>query len=239
MNLLHFFADVFFPKQCYGCKQSNTYLCEQCTQTILEKNLEPQCPHCGIRTPSGVLRGSCYSALLVNQLFVATTYQNATLKKMFMDFKYHRAKALAESLARTLTQWIVYHNYQHIFQQHNTVVVPVPSHINRERSRGFHPATAVAQCVASAYQLPLATNIVHKHKNIGFQTHIKNAKQRRKNVEGCFALTPHAKDIKEKTVLLVDDVITTGSTMRECAKTLRTARPNQIIGLAVARQGLE
>ena len=156
-----------------------------------------------------------------------------------MDFKYHRAKSLAESLAHTLTQWIVYHNYQHIFQQHNTVVVPVPSHINRERSRGFHPATAVAQHIAQAYQLPLTTNVVYKHKNIGFQTHIKNAQQRRKNVEGCFALTPHAQDIKTKTVLLVDDVITTGSTMRECAKTLRTARPNQIIGLAVARQGLE
>lgn len=237
-SILEFVADTLFPKQCYQCKQADTYLCKQCCVAILKHTPETVCPHCLKRVPFGELEKQCYNNFLVNKLFIATTYQNQCVKKMFRDFKYRRAKALANPLATFLSAWLNAHNHIQ-FQKNNAVVVPVPSHKSREKDRGFHPATEVAQQLANAYNLPLATNIVHKHKNIGFQTHIKNAQQRRKNVEGCFTLTPQAKNAKAKTILLVDDIITTGSTIRECAKTLRKTRPKEIIALAVARQGLE
>ena len=238
-SIFEFVADALFPRQCYQCKQADTFLCQECCLEILQHTPETVCPHCSTRVPYGKLQQECYNNFLVNKLFIATTYQNQCVKKMFMDFKYRRAKALAHPLAALLVAWLNAHRYNQ-FQNNSTVVVPVPSHKSREKDRGFHPATALAQQLAIAYQLPLATNIVRKHKNIGFQTHIKNAQQRRKNVEGCFTLAPQAtQKTKQKTILLVDDIITTGSTMRECAKTLRTARPKEIIGLAVAKQGLE
>ena len=237
-SIFEFVANTLFPKQCYQCKQADTYLCKECCVAILKHTPETVCPHCLTRVPYGELKKQCYNSFLVNKLFIATTYQNQCVKKMFRDFKYRRAKALAYPLAAFLVAWLTVHRYNQF--QKNTIVVPVPSHKRREKDRGFHPATALAQQLANAYQLPLATNVVYKHKNIGFQTHIKNAQQRRENVEGCFTLTPQAaQKTKQKTILLVDDIITTGSTMRECAKTLRKTRPKEIIGLAVARQGLE
>lgn len=238
-SILEFVADTLFPKQCYRCKQADTYLCKICCVAILQRTPEVVCPHCLKRVPFGKLEKQCYANFLVSSLFIATTYKNQSVKKMFRDFKYRRAKALAYPLSNLLVEWLNTHNYNH-FQKTNAVVVPVPSHKSREKDRGFHPATAIAKQIAAAYQLPLATSIVYKHKNIPFQTHIKNAQQRRENVEGCFTLAPNAThQTKAKTILLVDDIITTGSTMRECAKTLRKTRPKEIIGIAVARQGLE
>ena len=238
-SILEFVADTLFPQQCYQCKQADTYLCRVCCVSILKYTPETVCPHCFKRVPFGKLEKQCYNNFLVNSLFIATTYRNPCVKKMFKDFKYRRAQALAYPLGMFLTVWLSARNHAQ-FQKNNTLVVPVPSHRSREKNRGFHPATEIAKQLAKAYQLPLATNVVRKHKNIGFQTHIKNAQQRRNNVEGCFTLTPDAhQQIKTKTILLVDDIITTGSTMRECAKTIRKARPKEIIGLAIARQGLE
>lgn len=136
-------------------------------------------------------------------------------------------------------------------------IVPVPLHKKRLRWRGFNQAQLLADYLSinltPGFPIPVLNNFLLRQKNTHSQMEIKNYTQRQKNMEGAFAIHPiksgeagaklfnrvskeNKNLISGKNILLVDDISTTGSTLFECAKVLKTAGAQSVFGVVIARQ---
>ncbi len=113
------------------------------------------------------------------------------------------------------------------------VVVPVPLHKKRLRERGFNQSLAIASYVARTLELPLASSALARIRNTAPQTGL-NGTQRNGNVKGAFAANDN-KRLKRRTVILVDDVFTTGATANECSRVLKRAGADEILVATLAR----
>ncbi len=116
------------------------------------------------------------------------------------------------------------------------MVIPVPLHSSRRRERGYNQAELLARVFAGLMRLPIRTNVLVRVRATEAQTHL-SATERRRNVSGAFALTSRAvaTEIRERRILLLDDVTTTGSTLDAAAEPLRASGAASVWGLAFAR----
>jgi len=119
------------------------------------------------------------------------------------------------------------------FLETNPIIVPVPLHPKREKERGFNQATIVASLIANRYSL-VVKNLLTRVKDTGRQVG-KKREERLKAMSGAFELSRDTPYVIPNTILLVDDVWTTGATLRECAKVLRRGGAKQVWGLVLAR----
>jgi len=113
------------------------------------------------------------------------------------------------------------------------MTVPVPLHKHRLRVRGFNQSLLLAKAVSSGIETPLDRLSFIRERDTESQTGL-GRKERRKNVANAFSVTSRA-IFNMKKVLLIDDVITTGYTFNECARTLKKAGALEVICLALAR----
>jgi ComF family protein len=112
-------------------------------------------------------------------------------------------------------------------------IIPVPLHPKRKKKRGFNQAQVIAKELARIKGIELKDQMLLKIKNVPPQTSLR-VEERAKNVSGAFGVAEGGK-IKGKVVLLVDDVYTTGSTIRECSSVLRKAGVKEVKALTVAQ----
>lgn len=113
------------------------------------------------------------------------------------------------------------------------VVVPIPLHWSRVWWRGFNQSEVMAQEISAQSQIPTVSLLTRSRKTI-FQR-LLPALERQKNVKNVFHLTPDAAQFRNKHIVIIDDVMTTGSTMREAARALRRLKPASITALVAAR----
>jgi ComF family protein len=145
--------------------------------------------------------------------------------------KYQRIYGLIQPLATLLHAQFVYH-------WHDTMpdaLVPVPLHRSRLRQREFDQACALARCLSQNTGIPLWADVLVRHRRTASQVGL-DAAQRRRNVRGAFTVRDSLR-CQGKTLLLIDDVYTTGATARECAHLLRQAGAVRIGIYALARVG--
>lgn len=114
------------------------------------------------------------------------------------------------------------------------VVIPVPIHPARRRERGYNQAEAIAAGIAEHCRLPLSCNALRRSRATPSQTQL-SAEQRRHNVLGAFSAGREAAAVRSRTVLLVDDVVTTGSTLNSCALTLLELGVRHVFAVAVVK----
>jgi ComF family protein len=116
-------------------------------------------------------------------------------------------------------------------QDHPELIIPVPLHPTRYRSRGFNQAIEIARPISKALGIPMDWHSIQRIINTGTQTKL-DAKERHKNLRGAFQLK---KPITAKHIVIIDDVITTGSTVTEVAKVLKKAGVKKIEVWSFAR----
>lgn len=114
------------------------------------------------------------------------------------------------------------------------LILPVPLHPARQRSRGFNQSALLAKGMSVRCGIPMAENLLLRVKNTHSQAELER-KTRLTNLNGAF-VCPDPDSIRSRSILLVDDVITTGSTMAECARTLKAAGASRVYGLALCYQ---
>jgi len=113
------------------------------------------------------------------------------------------------------------------------VIMPVPLHPAREKTRGFNQSRVLARELGEIVNIGIIEGVLVKPVNVPPQTTL-TAKERRKNIKGAFKVRDKAK-IKDKTILLVDDVFTTGATIQECSTVLINAGAKEVRGITVAQ----
>ena len=237
-TISNFFLDLFFPKKCLGCNKKDVYICNDCFDKIeIAKN--NKCPFCDRPVPNTLICEKCREKHFLDRLIWAVPYSNPLIKELIKIFKYHYIKELARPLAQLLlTQCGSYD------LPHNAVLMPIPLHERRLKERDFNQAELLAKEIVKHYSLPLETGVLKRKRAVLPQAKIKDHKTRKTNIKGIFEIDPKFTKkcldkkqnlLKDKTIILIDDVTTTGATLSEAAKVLKHAGANKIWGLVVAK----
>lgn len=155
------------------------------------------------------------------------------MKEAIHQFKFSRkfglGKPLAHLLLAQLDGQIEYSRYD--------AILPVPLHRSRSKQRGYNQAEILAREVAKARHLALMTKNLIRVRRTAAQWQFSNKRERLDNVKNAFHIL-NPEQVREKHLLLIDDIFTTGSTVNECAKTLKRAGAASVVVLTVSRAGL-
>lgn len=211
----HSILNTLFPISCLGCNQPDTWLCNNCLEKI-KLNDNPELPrHKDINH--------------LDKLISACHYKNSLLQKIIPTFKYKYATELAKPLAKILIKTL-----EQFELPKNTLLIPVPLHRKRFNERGFNQAELIAKHLAKHFNLEVNANIIKRTKNTGHQARLSR-KQRLKNLNQAFTCANPNK-IKNKNIILVDDVSTTGATLNKIAGVLKRAGVKICWGIVIAHE---
>jgi ComF family protein len=172
---------------------------------------------------------NCHNRHL-DKILSATDFNNAIVKEVIHKLKY----GYIEDLSIPLSLLILNH-LQTIDCQIDKrfVIIPVPMYLKKKRRRGFNQSEEIAKLISVSTGIPLSTTLI-KTKETKPQMDL-NRKERTENIKNCFAVK-NKEEVENKTILLLDDVYTTGMTMDECAKVLKENGSKEVWGLSVARE---
>lgn len=234
--------ELVFPSCCLECGKrlpcrELPLICSDCLTSVQYTN-SPQCTCCGIPFEAGQDH-LCELCLKKNYAFdlarVAMHYQEP-VTSLISSLKFNGSLSGLSTLAQLA---ISSTGIKELSVP--DVIVPVPLHIRRLRERKFNQAVLISHSCFPNYKEQIKSNILVRHRATSPQTGL-NGNERRKNLSGAFSLKD-MKQIKGKSVLLVDDVFTTGQTAHECAKVLKKAGAKRIevftLARAVVKQALK
>jgi competence protein ComFC len=236
--------DTLFPMHCVSCNQEGSFLCESCFSKI-ELLLVQVCSRCEkLITEKGSLCDHCKkdSPALAN-LVVASRYKDGNISKLVHLYKYNFVEDLHVPLGRLLVKIILKNNLPL-----PDLIIPIPLHPRRLRWRGFNQSELLVKYVSEnltpGFAIPVVSDIVIRKKYTPPQMQIGKYSERRKNMQDAFALNKkfmlnQPDFLKNKRILLVDDIATTGATLFECAKVLQQNGARKVFGAVIARQEFE
>lgn len=228
--------DTLFPIKCLGCQKEGKWICRACFSRITIQT-DHVCGVCEkMITPDGRTCHACKKKSALNGLIAATSYANSFISHAVHLFKYRFVSDLHENLGAILVK---------AFQKTDiplpNIIVPIPLHPKRLRWRGFNQSFLLAQHLSTnllpQFVIPLSQCLI-RNRYTPPQMKIKNYHSRQENLANAFSMTG-TMDLKNKIVLLVDDVATTGSTIFECAKVLKKAGAKEVFAIVIARQEMK
>lgn len=214
MWLFDFFFDLLFPSSCIGCSTAltgNSIVCDPCLESIpLQKRY--------YSTPLYTLAG-------------AARYENRIVQELIKQLKFHSRRCAAVPLASLMNRYLEKIG----LDCEACIMVPIPLSARRLRERGYNQSLLIAAELARLRQLPIAEALV-RTRNTQAQSTLAQ-EERVQNVRDCFQVT-HPEEVCGKTVLLIDDVTTSGATLREATAALHGAGAARVIAVtaAVARK---
>lgn len=226
--------DFLFPKKCVGCGKLDTYFCKNCVSDI--KQGELICPRCEKPAIGGQTHPVCRRRFGLDGLWSLGIYQDP-LRLAIQKLKYRWTSQLAEVLIDiTLEYWAKYQPF--ILDDikktkgQDWVVVPVPLFWWRENTRGYNQSALLGQLLSKKLGLAYCEGIKRIHYTKP-QTKLKG-KERKENIKRAFSINTKYK-IQNTNILLIDDVWTTGATMRECCYVLKRAGAKKVWAITLAR----
>src|SRR5574341_159625 len=238
MSILRRLLDFLLPTPCSYCHSpvGNSpvpFFCSACWSYFSLLN-GPVCPCCGrlfdspeaLSHSPGHLCGACRRELPPFDQALSVGYFEGALREAVHVFKYRPCRSLGKPLAR----WMAGHVR---LGQSIAVVMPVPLHVSRLRERGFNQALFLAHGVCEVHGLHLSLDNLGRVRPTRPQVEL-SGEERVVNVAGAFALRRPG-EIAGKSILLVDDVFTTGATLNECARVLKDAGASRVMALTLAR----
>jgi len=206
-----------------GTVSGSQHVCSGC-QGDLPWHRQPQCPQCATPTPLGQVCGACLRHPPAFDRTHAALIYAFPLDRMIPRLKYHAQLAIAPALGECLAQAV-----RHAVRPDR--LIPMPLHARRIRERGFNHATEIARAVANRLDLPLDVASCQRIRDTPPQMGLKHD-ARRRNVRGAFACKG---EVRGQHIALIDDVMTTGTSLDELAATLKRAGAREVSCWVAAR----
>ena len=242
MNIFSDLIDAVYPPRCHIChdflqcgqpENGSGFFCQACSDDF-NPITSPICPVCSAPLDASQEDHWCEDCLRKRPHYEAThacyLYDGAVMD-VIHQFKYGAKSYLSESLGPLFAQF----TGNLFLKSDKLLTMPVPLHPKRLRERGFNQSLLLARHVAVQLGTDLDFLSLRRIKYTSPQTGL-GKEERRKNVRNAFQLT-HSEAVKGKTVLLVDDVATTGNTLNECARILKKSGSRDVFCLVLARAG--
>jgi len=238
---------TLFPSDCRICSNPLTNIsrlpvCQECLSTM-RPMIAKLCSLCGERLPGlyvvtsqtgETLCGICRRITPPYERAMAYGSYDGGLRELVHLLKYERVRPAANVLGRMLAEVLA--NLEPSFGEAPVLLIPVPLHSSKQRQREFNQTELIAHAALKlrpSDRLSLSLKALERRRatqsQIGLSSH-----QRRENMRGAFAVM-QSQEIKDREILLVDDVFTTGTTVSECARVLRRAGASKVWVATVAR----
>ena len=219
--------DLLFPKWCVGCGKEGDFICHSCYQS-LPRITPPLCPRCGRPQPSSILCPNCISWQAAIDGIRSPFQFDGVIRQAIHQLKYKNLRALTEPLAKFLNDYLTTNPIP------GETLVPVPLHRKRLRERGYNQSSLLAQGLGKLTSLPVVDDCLIRQRHALPQARTQTVEERRSNVADAFTCRDHG--LKDKQVLLIDDVATSGATLDACAVALKAAGATSVWGLTLARE---
>lgn len=231
MNLI---LDLLFPKSCVSCNKYGTFFCQHCINEINQSELV--CPMCERFSLGGLTHPICKRSWGMDGLWFLGIYEKP-LKPAIHKLKYKWITELAEILINIMLEYWAKHQPLILDQikkdrGENWIIVPVPLHKKRQNWRGFNQSALLAKLLAIKIGIKYEDCLI-RTKHTKAQMSLKS-EDRHTNIRNAFILNPKY-SVKDKKILLIDDVWTTGSTLKECTSLLKRNGGKTVWGLTIAR----
>lgn len=235
--------NLVFPLDCKICgkpiRESKGYsICEDCFKTI-ELIDKPYCKKCNkpllisvdlFRQEQNIFCVDCKKKKYSFEFARSVGRYDGVLKECIHLFKYYGEKELAKPLGKLLIDYLTKNEE---FRELIDLIIPVPLHKNDLRKRGFNQSVLLAKIIGNYFSIPVKEEVLIKKRLTPSQVNLSK-KERDKNIFKAFFIN-ESKEVKEKNILILDDIFTTGSTVEECAKELKKAGTKNIFVLTLAR----
>jgi ComF family protein len=204
-------VDLLFPPRCAGCGRLDTFWCNQCQQELDEITLTE---HIEAKPPLKAV--------------TASGWHIGKLREAVQALKYENARQVAQPLGEKLAQCLRHQDWT------IDILVPVPLHTKRLAERGYNQAQEIAEVVSKMSGIRCEANALQRVRETQSQVTVSGA-ERLVNIKGAFAANSQL--VKGQSVLIIDDVYTTGSTLSACGEALLMAGAEVVYGLTVTAAG--
>ncbi|MFH1283545.1 MAG: ComF family protein [bacterium] len=222
--------DFVYPNICRICKSPNErFVCQKCLE-LLPYISEPYCQRCavGLRYGGEFCINCEKSRFFVEFIRAAFSYEGV-VRRLILEFKYQKKIYIGKFLANLVCDYMERNNIRFPID----LIMPVPLHNVTFRERGFNQSEVVGDIVSKYLGLPLKTDVVRRIRKTKPQ-YLLNREARKSNLANAFVVEDY-RSVKNKNVLLIDDIATSLSTFNEVARVLKEAGAADIFGLAIAK----
>ncbi len=237
MNILKYIIDYIFPFRCSICSEltdSSNSICIKCWPKF-HFITNPYCTICGQKFTVDIGENAICARCLNLKPQIAMTRSllefSSDTKNLVYKFKYKDNTSLAKFFAK-----LIYNNFKNDLKDVD-FLVPVPMHKIKRIIRNYNPPQILAYELSKYLQKPMIPNLLLKKRMTKNQVGL-NRQQRAQNLSGSFGVNKQF-DLKNKVILLVDDVLTTGATSSECSKILKKHKVNSVKLVTIARVSLD
>ncbi len=218
--------DVVFPKRCVGCGKVGKYFCASCASSVrLIAQHETICPVCEKPAMDGSTHSFCKTRYTLDGL-TSFFHYHGVVQKAVKSLKYRLVSDLASEFIDLVPQRLSR------LAGDKVILVPIPLHSDRQRYRGFNQAEVLGKFLAQRVKVPFHHDTLKRVVKTLSQVEVKDREKRLKNMEKAFQVTL---DVKGSTILLFDDVWTTGATLRSAGNALKRAGASFVWGVTMAR----
>ncbi len=225
-SFLLFLKDFFFPPLCFTCDnlKKNEFFCKDCLEIILRARIHPPfCKRCG----RNLKRHKCKIKLkYLDEVYAIFNYTDK-IKDLIETYKFKRYTKISEFFVPFIIEHI------EKFISDFELTIPVPLHPSRERERGFNQIEIILEKTNKMKEINYYKDILIRIKPTKSQAKIEDKEKRKENITGAFKVIKK-NFIKNKKILIIDDVFTTGATLEECAKVLKESGASNIYALCLA-----
>lgn len=207
------FLDFLLPEKCIKCGKSGELICDICIYQLPQNKDNPS-----------------------DKIFSAFNYQDEVVKKILINLKYFNKKSFGNKLGKILYNRMLEEIADiKSFSDKKILLVPIPMTRKRLKERGYNQALLIAHGIASCDEktFDVRNNILIKMKDTTRQAKIKNREERLKNLKGSF-FCKKDETMKGHTIILVDDITTTGATINEAMRALKHAGVKKVFGFVIA-----
>jgi ComF family protein len=228
-------ASLLYPSVCAICGanvRAGEHLCNQCEPKVV-RIVAPFCQKCSEPFEGAIshefMCANCAHRTIHFDAAVATYRSRGIVRQIIHDFKYRRQIYLRQLVARWLRSAL---DDARLRDCQFDIIVPVPLHPARQRERGFNQASLLAELLSAEVSIP-SKSLLERIRYTTTQTALDRA-ERMENLHNAFRLRKNM-DVRGLRVLLIDDVLTTGSTLSECARILKRAGAISVHAATAAR----
>ncbi len=207
------FKNFLFPPQCVSCKEYNQVFCDKCLFSIP------------------------LSSFLENDIHAVFSYNTPAIRGAIHALKYKNNTDIAKRLAIPLHDKIIQElSYQKMFSGFTKpLLIPIPLHKKRQKQRGYNQTKLLCDELSFIDSVFYRTeyNVLYKNKETSSQVKILNRQNRLKNIKNSLSIK-NTEKIHGKNIILIDDIVTTGATLKEATKVLKQAGAKKVICFVVA-----
>ena len=225
MNII----DFIYPKKCLECGKDGVYICNDCLSEVRKSRLV--CLACRRPSKNGMTHMNCKERFSVDHSYSLWNY-SGVVRKAILKLKYNFAYDVAYELSNKFVEKL---KKDADILPKNAIICPIPLHRLRQNWRGFNQSEVLAKRVGKDMSWQFYPDLLLRKKLTKPQTELKGG-ERKDNIKGVFEFNSRYSFSKTHTpIILFDDVLTTGSTIKEAAMVLKRNGFEVVWGLTIAR----